>query len=335
LPASGDPIHFARRFARAAALGVAVALLVELFLRITLGKAPVDPPMFTWSSETPGYSLRHGWRGQVRSGDRTLQIEIDAAGRRVTPAAAADGATARTVHLVGDSQVFGWGLDQAETVAAALQRRLGPTALVLNHGVPGWGPFAYERQLHQIPLRDWVIVVHSEHNDLWDAFDERTRYPVVCHRLADGLLARALPCWVMETRLAEVLAGSLKHFAAPKRALPLQYDANSRTIATVLASRIDRLYERHRAMRMERLIFVFVPWDVPGIRERSVSFFPDTILSTATVDLPADCDVGRHLPRQAMRDLVLPNDDHLSAVGADALAGCIAEVLQQRFIERN
>ena len=56
-----------------------------------------------------------------------------------TPAEVAAPVAGR-VMLLGDSQVFGYGVDEVDSVAARLQEELGADYEVLNAGVPTWGP---------------------------------------------------------------------------------------------------------------------------------------------------------------------------------------------------
>jgi hypothetical protein len=75
------------------------------------------------------------------------------------------------VLVVGDSQVFGLGVEEGETAAARLESRLGG-ARVINGGVPTYGPLEYERVIERMlasrkPKR--VVYVVNLSNDLFEA----------------------------------------------------------------------------------------------------------------------------------------------------------------------
>jgi hypothetical protein len=63
------------------------------------------------------------------------------------------------VFVIGDSQVFGWGLADAETIPARSQARVGPRCRFVNLGVPGYGPFAYADALRKLPEGASALVV--------------------------------------------------------------------------------------------------------------------------------------------------------------------------------
>jgi acetyltransferase AlgX (SGNH hydrolase-like protein) len=74
--------------------------------------------------------------------------------------------------VVGDSQVFGLGVEESETFSAALARRLGPGAVVLNAGVPTYGPPEFLRVVEQaLAARQVGTVVYVVNlvNDLFEA----------------------------------------------------------------------------------------------------------------------------------------------------------------------
>ncbi|MEZ4266182.1 MAG: hypothetical protein R3F39_07370 [Myxococcota bacterium] len=54
------------------------------------------------------------------------------------------------VLLLGDSQIFSYGVDEADGLAAALTRALPPGAEVLNAAVPTWGPPESVRALAEL-----------------------------------------------------------------------------------------------------------------------------------------------------------------------------------------
>jgi len=84
------------------------------------------------------------------------------------------------VLVVGDSQVFGLGVEADETFSARLEERLGRP--VLNAGVPTYGPGEYataaRRLLADRPV-DTVVVVINLYNDLFEASRPNSRRHVV------------------------------------------------------------------------------------------------------------------------------------------------------------
>ena len=83
----------------------------------------------------------------------------------------------RRILVLGDSFVFGWGVDDGETLPARLEAILnagsppGGGVCVLNLGVPGYGPGREAALLRRrgIPLEpDLVLLVLTESNDVLD-----------------------------------------------------------------------------------------------------------------------------------------------------------------------
>jgi len=83
------------------------------------------------------------------------------------------------VLLLGDSQVFGYGVDEHEGLAASLQAELGPGHEVLNAAVPTWGPPEYVKILSELAPAyrpEIVVLVANVGNDWNEAkIDNRLR----------------------------------------------------------------------------------------------------------------------------------------------------------------
>ncbi|MEZ4360578.1 MAG: hypothetical protein R3B48_10370 [Kofleriaceae bacterium] len=76
------------------------------------------------------------------------------------------------VLVVGDSQVFGLGVEEGETFSAALERELGGGRHVLNGGVPTYGPEEYvavARELLERRHPKTVVFTVNIVNDLFEA----------------------------------------------------------------------------------------------------------------------------------------------------------------------
>lgn len=101
-------------------------------------------------------------------GNRVTQVRTNARGLRGgdwAPPGPAD------VLVVGDSQVFGLGVQEHETFSARLQAAIGGGAHVLNAGVPTYGPLEYTSMVERLVLErrpDAVVYVLTMGNDLFE-----------------------------------------------------------------------------------------------------------------------------------------------------------------------
>jgi hypothetical protein len=93
------------------------------------------------------------------------------------------------VVVVGDSQVFGLGVQEGETFSAKLEASLGGRR-VINAGVPTYGPLEYnamaERWLEKTGAKTLIYVVNLA-NDLFEAARPNTER----HKVWDGWAVRA------------------------------------------------------------------------------------------------------------------------------------------------
>lgn len=117
-----------------------------------------------------GARLKPGATEKVRFGPNPVtSVRINSQGFRGDewPAAGAD-----EIIVVGDSQVFGLGVEESETFSAQLQRALGEKRVVRNLGVPTYGPPEYlqviEQQLTARPAKTVIYTVNMA-NDLFEA----------------------------------------------------------------------------------------------------------------------------------------------------------------------
>jgi hypothetical protein len=98
-----------------------------------------EPPLYL-NDDTLGYRHRPGYAGQITNiVEYTTQVTINTMGLRGPEVRAA---SEPRVLLLGDSFVFGQGVEQVETLSARLEARLGQArpVQVLNAGVSGYGP---------------------------------------------------------------------------------------------------------------------------------------------------------------------------------------------------
>lgn len=133
-----------------------------------------------------GVRLRPGAKQKVEFGGNPItEVRINAAGFRgpELPRAQPD-----DVMVVGDSQVFGLGVQENETFSAELAKKLNKT--VINAGIPTYGPLEFQGLLEeQLPKRKprTVIYVVNMANDLFEA----NRPNVQRHVVWDGWAVRA------------------------------------------------------------------------------------------------------------------------------------------------
>ena len=128
-----------------------------------------------------GYVLAPNFSGRHRRTEFDVAVNTDRAGRRRTGVEPPD-ETAFRVLVLGDSQAFGFGVEDSETFASQLEELLNGgsdcgSIEVLNAGVPGYGTFD---QLNYLRSRgaevrpDLVLVQFLSANDLLE-----NRYPAV------------------------------------------------------------------------------------------------------------------------------------------------------------
>jgi len=170
-----------------AALGLAVGLAASeaMFWVRDRGAFPhlnsyvADPAL--------GVRLRPGATQRVSfGGNPVTQVRVNASGFRGAdwPAPGGD-----EVLVIGDSQVFGLGVEEGESLAAGLEKELGGGTRVLNAGVPTWGPVEYRRALDELlPERKPKTVVYVVNfvNDPFEAARPNTER----HAVWDGWAVR-------------------------------------------------------------------------------------------------------------------------------------------------
>jgi len=144
------------------------AVIAEVAFRARDGGAFPHLNLYTPDAELgvrllPGESMKLAFGGNAPT-----TVRVNASGYRGPdwPAPGAD-----EVLVVGDSQVFGLGVEEGETFSARLGGLLGG-AQVINAGVPTYGPPEYERVVAELvekrrPKR--VVYVVNLSNDLFEA----------------------------------------------------------------------------------------------------------------------------------------------------------------------
>jgi hypothetical protein len=152
------------------AAGLAIGLVIaELAFRYRDGGAFPHVNFYVEDADR-GVRLRPGATERIRfSNNPITSVRTNAQGYRGAewPPPAAD-----EVVVVGDSQVFGLGVDEGETFSAVLQGSLGDGRIVRNLGVPTYGPLEYNAVLEEaLAKRPAKVVVYTVNlaNDLFEA----------------------------------------------------------------------------------------------------------------------------------------------------------------------
>lgn len=172
--------------------------LVQLVLGLVVGVA-IAEAIFWWRDdgafphvnfyvpdERLGVRLEPGATERLKFRDNpTTEIRVNAQGYR---GAAWPAAGEGEVLVVGDSQVFGLGVDEGETFSAQLARATKRT--VINAGVPTYGPLEYNavvRQVLESRRPEYVVYTVNLANDLF----EHDRPNAERHAVWDGWAVRA------------------------------------------------------------------------------------------------------------------------------------------------
>ena len=302
-------------------LFMVLTLLIEALLRLYY-QQPLVERYFRPVAAHVGYGLEQSADFEYLHGGRRVRVTTDGEGRRVVPGAP-QAPDLRVVHVLGDSQIFGWGLNDSETVPAQLQVLLGDGWRVVNHGVPGYGPFAYAEQLVQIPSKDLVLVVQTEANDLRDAYLTRPPVDVRCggYLVPRGFLGEQTPCFVLS---AFILAKAIElwvDFGESRRPTPLGFNPFTRGAAEVLKYRIEMLYRQQIGARSGDVILAVIPWDASVLPERAANYrplVPEPVRLTALRD---DCDLATAFHSHPEPRVLFQRDDfHLTPTGSTFVA---------------
>ncbi|MBN8265344.1 MAG: hypothetical protein J0M21_11880, partial [Xanthomonadales bacterium] len=317
------------RLLRGALLTLLVLGLIEAGARVSVGNVARLPAFFKANSEGPGYGLTPG-RHRYWHRDRAITVEIEASGFRRVPGAPAT--APRTIWLIGDSQVFGWGLDDRETIATRLQALLGPTAKVVNAGMPGYGPVAYTRVIRTAPADAVSVVMFTETNDGQDAFSTETFGMAHCGILvAPEGIGRSLPCWFLRSHLFST-AVDLRNVIAPSQlAPPLNCNPTLRSSSAVIATRIRDTEDVLDKVTAGRALTATVPWDARLEAKRLRDYVPRLNKVACNWHFPDRLGLVPHLTAHSDGGQLFQHQDHhLSARGADAVARHLAARLAAR-----
>jgi hypothetical protein len=168
-----------------------------------------------------GYSLRPGARTVHEEREFAVQVAVNSLGLRGPEQAARKPPGVRRILVLGDSFAFGFGVEEKETFARALERRLResrPATEVLNAGVPGWSADHHLVYLRErgFALEPDLVLLAACDNDPTD---------LAWNRLS--LDAEGLPVRVETTRRMIDPRGRMRYVnegrvALPRATLPFQ-----------------------------------------------------------------------------------------------------------------
>jgi hypothetical protein len=162
----------------------------------------IEPGGF-YSPDPPGrYRLSPGYRGRIYNrAEYSNEIRINEAGLR-GPELGSSSRESSRVLMVGDSFVFGVGVEDSETFTALLPAGLSPEGIEaegLNAGIPAFGIPDAESWLrrHGVELNpDVVVIAVFLGNDLVDASPDREQILLVDGLLVPSQSAGGFKAWL-------------------------------------------------------------------------------------------------------------------------------------------
>jgi hypothetical protein len=189
--------------------------MMEIGLRLVYPQA-ANCPIAVYDPEL-GHSLKPGFSGNcvIVGHKAVMAVRINEQGFRNRPIAVSKPADVYRILVLGDSYVFGWGLQQTQTFSALLEARLNQTGSrnyeVINAGVPRYGTaqewLLYKRWVKHLDP-DLVILSFYVGNDILDNLCEneddlaypntRPSFTVVSDKLvpkSNGISLSAVDAW--------------------------------------------------------------------------------------------------------------------------------------------
>lgn len=167
--------------------------LAELMLRLMAPQVfPIHPPGFYVADPAVGYALTPGFSGELRRSEFRDTIRIGDFGFRGADPRPLSKPSLR-VLVLGDSQAFGFGVAEDETLSAQLElllqaRHPDTDVQVINSAVPGYGTadqLAMLRSRGPALEPDLVVVQFLSMNDLIENLTPAHTWA----RIKDGMLA--------------------------------------------------------------------------------------------------------------------------------------------------
>lgn len=312
-----------------------VALVALLAAEVMLRSTRADRlPAFFAATHAPGgvptYGLRADTTQVYLHRNREVQVTIGPNGMRMHGTAAGG----IPVHMIGDSQVFGWGLNDTETIPALVQASLGAAFQVINHGLPGGGPHYYASELARLPPTDAAVVVFTETNDLQDTYSPLPFAVEHCGFIVvPNGFAHHMPCFVLRSQLYGLLVDWSQEFLPAPIPLPLCYNPHLQVPCSLAMYRaLDRVSQL-AARRTGPTIFLTIPWEGRVDPEARLNYRP-------LVSQPISFAGKQEWPHYAAAldalnrlgpSVYQVGDHHLSGTGARAIAGLAVELVCTRF----
>lgn len=312
---------------RALAFGSAVAVALPIAAEGGLRLAGYAPPWDT--TGVRGWTLpQHTDRVVDQPDPRTdFRIVTNADGLRTSLSRARNGAVKR-VAVVGDSTVFGWGVDAEGAIPHQLEVALGEGWEVLNAGQPGYSTEQIARLVDGVVATyapDLLVYVAPGH-DVLDA--ARTDADILDRRVPTPV------AWVRtESRLFALLKGQPTQGGAPQRPPDGPDRDDPRRVMRVPVARRGELLAQMVARMAPAPVVATV---LPGEGELRQGALPRDQRAALLDQLATQAGARFVDVRGAfggpvdVATMTLPGDPgHYSAVGAEVLARTLAVHVRQ------
>jgi hypothetical protein len=273
------------------------------------------------------------------------------------------------VVLLGDSMIYGHGLEEEQTSAHFLRQELGRS--VSNLGQPGDGPVQYLAKLQNfaVPLHPKVAFVFLFQNDLEDILASRSTAEIARFiETGEGSEARSVPrtqllnpdlqrssflswkhlkhsflTWRTVSFLLEKhVRESVRNLAGPDPPTSPPDAEEASVPPLTVREKIAAEYLRAAAKRMQRiaresnirLVFVFLPACFPNT-SRSDRIMRSQARSSAEETGALFLDLLPTLSRggfRALPGMYLPHDGHLTEQGNRRVAAALAAFVRERHL---
>jgi hypothetical protein len=187
--------------------------------------------------------------------------------------------------------------------------------------------------LRTLPVNDFVVVLHTEENDVADSFIATTTNEVTCGFIASALQTEgAITCPLMRQRIVQAVLGFISNFQHQYHMTPLGFSEYSEVAGSVLSFRIAHLYDEERQRRARRLLFTAVPWKGRYSAEWRTTYAPPPRQGVEFIPSPFIDELDMVENMRARSGLYIDGDTHLSAAGADVVGRFVAAALQSRLL---
>ncbi|HKP55303.1 MAG TPA: hypothetical protein VJV78_01205 [Polyangiales bacterium] len=251
-------------------LGIAVGLVLAELLFAWRDQGAFPHVNFYLSDPVLGTRLSpHASQRLAFSGNPVTAVHTNSLGFRGAEWPARD---PRDVLVVGDSQVFGLGVEDDQTFSAQLERQLGPGGHVLNAGVPTYGPLEYSALVERWVLERKpakVVYVLNLANDLfelerpnrerhavWDGWAVRKEtapdhvrdFPLRGWLMSRSHLVFALRGWLRGLSADDAQfasEGTWRELVAAGRRAPARPAPSAHDVSTALERRVELEAELH------------------------------------------------------------------------------------------